>query len=285
MLKSLLGIAPKAEPDGSFSPSKLALKLSTSNVSDFERVSYPAYRGKRSKILVIFTEQKNMTMQNGKEFSTGNHPVEALLPMLHLRDAGFEFEIATPTGKPVVFEMWAMPRGDEAVTGIYEDLKARFERPTPLQEVVDALADNVESYAAVFVPGGHGAMLGIPDDPKVGTILRWAHDHELFTISLCHGPGSFLATTLEGREFIYRGYKMAVFPDSVDKMTPKIGYLPGPMPWQLAAKLEQLGATIVNTKSDKTTCVDRRLITGASPLAANELGKLAATTLLDQLTS
>ena len=284
MLRSLLGIAPKQEPDGSFSPSKVALKLSTSDVSDFERVSYPAYRGKRSKILVIFTEQKNMKMQNGKEFSTGNHPVEALLPMLHLRDAGFEFEVATPTGKPVVFEMWAMPRGDTEVVAIYEDLKSRFEHPTPLQDVVAGFQDEIDTYAAVFVPGGHGAMLGIPEDPNVGTVLRWAHEGDLFTISLCHGPGSFLATTLQGHDFIYSGYDMAVFPDSVDKMTPKIGYLPGPMPWRLGERLQQLGANLVNEKADATCCVDRRLITGASPLAANGLGKLAATTLLDQLT-
>jgi molecular chaperone Hsp31 and glyoxalase 3 len=76
---------------------------------------------------------------------------------------------------------------------------------------------------------------------------------------------------------------MAVFPDSVDKMTPKIGYLPGHMPWRLGEKLQGLGAKIVNTKSDNTTCVDRNLITGASPLAANDLGKLAATTLLEKL--
>lgn len=139
--------------------------------------------------------------------------------MLHLRDAGFEFEIATPMGKQVVFEMWAMPREDKVVLGIYEDPKASFENPTPQQKVVDGFLDTIESYAAVFVPGGHGAMLGIPEDPKVGVLLRLAHENELFTISLCHGPGSFLATTLEGHSFLYGGYKMAVFPDSVDKTT------------------------------------------------------------------
>jgi molecular chaperone Hsp31 and glyoxalase 3 len=76
---------------------------------------------------------------------------------------------------------------------------------------------------------------------------------------------------------------MAVFPDSVDKQTPMIGYLPGQMPWQLNEKLINLGVVIVNKKSDKTTCVDRNLLTGASPLAANELGKLAANTLLKAL--
>ena len=82
---------------------------------------------------------------------------------------------------------------------------------------------------------------------------------------------------------MYEGYRMAVFPDSVDQMTPKIGYMPGHMPWRLSGKLESLGAKIVNKKADKTVCLDRRLITGASPLAANPLGKLAAETLLKEL--
>lgn len=283
MLKKILGIAPKLEPDGSYSPSKLAIKLGTVSKTDFENISYTKYKGKKSKILVIFTEQKNMKMQNGKLFSTGNHPVEALLPMLHLRNAGFEFEIVTPTGKPVVFEMWAFPQKDEQVKAIYKEHQSSFEQPKKLQEFIDTSLDNTASYAAVFVPGGHGAMLGIPEDENVGKVLNWAHDNDLYTISLCHGPGSFLTTTLNNQKFIYEGYKMAVFPDSVDKMTPKIGYLPGQMPWALSDQLTELGANIVNTKSDKTVCLDRKLITGASPLASNELGKLAANTLLKEL--
>ena len=222
-------------------------------------------------------------MQNGKLFSTGNHPIEALLPMLHLKNAGFDFVIATPTGKPVVFEMWAFPEKDEYVNAIYNEYKTSFEQPQSLEDFRDNSLSDTASYAAVFIPGGHGSMLGIPEDQNVGKILNCAHDNDLFIISLCHGPGSFLATTLNDQSFIFEGYKMAVFPDSVDKTTPKVGYLPGYMPWGLSEKLKSLGANIVNTKSDKTVCLDRKLITGASPLASNELGKLAAQTLLNEL--
>ena len=283
MLKKLLGIAPNLESDGSYSPSKLALKLATVDKTDFESVSYTKYQGNKSKILVIFTEQKNMEMQNGKLFSTGNHPVETLVPMLHLKNAGFDFEIATPTGKPVVLEMWAFPAKDEQVKSLYNEYKSSFEQPKNLQDFVDTSLSAPESYAAVFVPGGHGAMLGISEDQNVRKILNWAHENELFTVSLCHGPAALLATTLNDQEFLYAGYNMAVFPHSVDKMTPKIGYLPGQVPWELSEKLASLGAIIVNTKADKTVCLDRKLITGASPLAANEFGKLVAETLLKEL--
>lgn len=283
MLKKLFGIAPTLESDGSYSPSKLALKLGTVDKTDFEHISYDKYEGKKSKILVIFTDQKNMKMQNGKLFSTGNHPVEALVPMLHLKNAGFEFEIATISGKPAVFEMWAFPEKDEHVKAIYEEYKSNFEKPLKLQDFIDNSMTETASYAAVFVPGGHGSMLGIPENANVGKVLTWAHQNDLFTISLCHGPGSFLTTTLNKQKFLYEGYDMAVFPDSVDKMTPKIGYLPGQMPWGLSEKMKDLGVNVVNSKSDKTVCLDRKLITGASPLASNELGKLAAQTLLDEL--
>ena len=283
MLKKLLGIAPKLESDGSYSPSKLALKLATVCKTDFENITYNKYQGKKSKILVIFTEQKNMEMKNGKLFSTGNHPIETLLPMLHLKNAGFDFEIATPTGRPVALEMWAFPEKDKHVKAIYNDLKASFDKPLKLADFVNSSFKEVASYAAVFVPGGHGAMLGIPKDENVSKILHWAHQNDLFTISICHGPGSFLSTILNDQKFLYEGYKMAVFPDAVDKQTPMIGYLPGHMPMGLSEELKRLGAEVVNTKSDKTVCLDRKLITGASPLASNELGKLAATTLLEDL--
>ncbi len=283
MIKRLLGIAPKLESDGSYSPSKIALKLATSDTTDYENIVYDKYKGKNSKILVIFTEQKNMKMKNGKLFSTGNHPVEALLPMLHLNNAGFDFEIATPTGKPVVFEMWAFPKKDEHVNALYNELKPSFLKPKKLEDFITNSFSESSSYAAVFVPGGHGAMLGIPEDKNVGKILQWAHDSDLFTITLCHGPGSLLSTTLDNNKFLYEGYKMAVFPDSVDKQTPMIGYLPGHMPWGLSEKMEDLGVELMNTKSDDTVCLDRKLITGASPLASNNLGKLAAETLLKVL--
>ena len=274
---------PNLEEDGSYSPSSLALILGTVSKTDFEEIKYTKYQGDKSKVLVIFTEQKNLEMKNGKSFSTGNHPVEALVPMLHLKNAGFDFEIATPTGKPVVFEMWAFPEQDEQVKAIYNEYKSSFEHPKKLTEFITNSFANDSSYAAVFIPGGHGAMIGIPDDRNVGKVLNWAHQNDLFTITLCHGPGALLSTTLDNQKFIYDGYKMAVFPDAIDEMTPLIGYLPGHMILGVSERLKNLGAIIVNTESDKTVCVDRKLITGASPLASNELGKLAANTLLKEL--
>ena len=283
MIKNLLGLKPMLEADGSFSPSKTALRIGVSQKTDFEPISHKKYQGKRTKILVLFTENQNLLMKNGTYFSTGNHPVEAFLPMLHLKNAGFDFEIATPTGKPAVFEMWAFPQEDEHVKGIYNEYKAQLEQPVSLADFIKSSLSKSDSYAALFIPGGHGAMIGIPEDKYVNTILRWADHEGLYTISLCHGPGAFLATNLDNRSFLYSGYNMAVFPDSVDNKTPLFGYLPGKMVVGVSEELKSLGVKLMNSKMDKTVCVDRRLITGSSPLASNELGKLSVKTLLEGL--
>ena len=35
------------------------------------------------------------------------------------------------------------------------------------------------------------------------TYQAFTHQNDLFTVSLCHGPGAFLSTTLENKKFIY----------------------------------------------------------------------------------
>jgi len=285
MLKKLLGIAPTPTVDGAYSPSRLALKLSTSSKTDYDGGTYPnPYKGGKHRILMVCTEERNMIMANGMKFSTGNHPVEMALPMLHLLSAGFEIDVVTPTGAPVAIEMWAMPDGDENVKALFRDFTNALEKPGSLAEFAANSMTDDSPYIGIFIPGGHGAMNGLPESEDLGKLLRWVHAQNLHTITLCHGPGTLIAAQ-DGGEFIYDGYNIAVFPDSVDKQTPKIGYLPGHMPWEVGAKLNALGMTIVNAKADDTCHIDRSLITGASPKAANNLGRLAASTLLDEVNS
>lgn len=285
LLKSLLGIAPKPADDGAYGPSPLALKLATSDVTDYKEIRYSRL-DKKYKILVLCSEQANVPMTNGTYFSSGNHPVETLVPMLHLQSAGFDFDIATPTGKPVKFEMWAMPKKDKNVQAIYKKYKAQFDKPKSLAELAKGNFKAIDNNIAIYIPGGHGALLGLPEDKNVGKLIKWAYKNDLFHLSICHGPAALLsaAPSKKNEAFIYDGYKIAAFPDKVDRQTPLVGYMPGQLTWFFGEKLKKLGITIINSKADKTCHADRKLITGASPKAANEFGKLAATTLVEHLT-
>ena len=270
---------PQPDPaeDNAFFPSAYSLSQFTRPKSDLSGADYPApYKGGK-KILMIGADERYLLTDNGSFFSTGNHPVETLLPMYHLDKAGFAFDVATVSGYPVKFEFWAMPSQDEEVKGFFGKYRAQFKEPLKLADLV---AKGLDDYAAVFIPGGHGALIGLPESADVKAVLEWAAAEDRFVISLCHGPAAFLAV---GDSDIYRGYKICAFPDALDAQTPDIGYMPGHLTWKFGEKLQKLGFEIINKDISGAVHQDRKLLTGDSPLAGNALGKLAAEALLKAL--
>jgi molecular chaperone Hsp31 and glyoxalase 3 len=276
---------PDPAENNAFFPSPYSLSQFTSPKSGLSGAEYPApYKGGRWKILLIGADERYLLTGNGTMFSTGNHPVETLLPMYHLDKAGFSFDIATLSGNPVKFEYWAMPGEDEAVLGLFAKYRDRFKQPLKLADVIDARLGDASDYIAVFIPGGHGALIGLPHSAEVRAVLEWAAANDKFVISLCHGPAAFLAVGAGGTKgrSIYDGYKICAFPDALDAQTPDIGYMPGHLTWKFGEKLKEIGIEIVNDGISGATHQDRKMLTGDSPLAGNALGKLAADALLKE---
>jgi molecular chaperone Hsp31 and glyoxalase 3 len=267
-------------------PSRYSLEKYTSAKTDFDGLKFKApYTGGKWKVLMIGADERYLLMQNGTFFSTGNHPVEMLLPMYHMDQAGFPFDVATLSGNPVKLEMWAMPGDDEAVQAAYRKYLPQLRRPKKLSDVLATAMGPDSPYIAVFVPGGHGALVGLPDSGEVKQVLSWATAQDRWIITLCHGPSCLLAAALgDGKEhYPFKGYKLCVFPDELDRKNPDIGYMPGKMPWLVAEKLRELGVEVLNTDITGRCHQDRKLITGDSPLASNNLGVLSANALLKEV--
>ena len=90
-----------------------------------------------------------------------------------------------------------------------------------------------------------------------------------------------MAATLNEGDFLFDGYEMTVFPDSLDEgANQEIGYMPGLLKWRLQETLEKHGVKVLNEGITGQVHKDRNVLTGDSPLAANALGILAADELL-----
>lgn len=263
--------------DNAFFPSEYSLGEFTSPVSDLSDADYPRRHNGGKKILVIAADERYLKTDTGAMFSTGNHPVETLVPLYHLHAAGFEFDVATVSGQMAKFEYWAMPRQDPRIMPFFREYQSKFQSPEKLSDVVKGLNGDSD-YAAVFIPGGHGALIGLPESDAVADTLRWAIHHDRFVISLCHGPAAFLS--LRNGENPLNGYSICAFPDATDKQTPEMGYMPGHLTWYFGEELKAMGMTIINDDIDGSVNKDRYLLTGDSPFAANALGQLAAKELL-----
>ena len=281
-LKEQLGMEPTRVGDNIFTPSPTSIAAMKKAISGYKAHDFGAVYAGAQKVLLVCTEEDRLEMENGTFFLTGNHPVETYVPLLHMESVGIGFDIATPTGKSAKLEEWAIPDGDEAIAAILSRTESRRNAPITLQ----AAAENMlrGDYCALFIPGGHGAIKGLPEDPNLKPILGHFMAAGQPVISLCHGPATFLAAADSvaepDAEFLFNGYSIAAFPDFLDRQLPRTGYLPGQMPWFFCERLEALGVTVVNKLAMGATHVDRNVITGDGPMAANELGRLSVEAIL-----
>jgi len=196
-------------------------------------------------------------------------------------NAGFDFEVVTPTGKPAILEEWSVPIKDNAVLKFRSENQAKFDNPLSLKSLIENNKLNQDSdYIVLFLPGGHGSMVGLPDDENVGKLLHWIEESDRYLMAVCHGPAAMIASDEPNP---YKGYKMVAFPDKFDKQSPSIGYLPGQLTWFQCEELEKQGIKIINEKITGATHVDRKLISGDSPKACDELGKIIVSALFKEL--
>lgn len=265
------------QADGTYNPSKCVFCVGKAGLgSTWDRAALPlpaAADDGAGRILVVCTDQHALRMANGKSFNTGHNVSETLLPLAFLDAAGYDFDFATPSGGGVKLEAWSwagpVANGHEDVLReLYGKLEAKMNAPLTTEAAAEKFL--AREYEAVFMPGGHGAMINLHDDAGVTRVLAFAHEQRMPTAALCHGPNALRAAP----EGTYTGYAVAAFPDSGDKQSPGVGYMPGQMTEFLGEELGKLGIRVVNAKADDTTHVDRELITGASPAAAAKLGAL-----------
>lgn len=285
MIKNILGLAPTKEQNGpGYIPSPIGRKFGVDKVSGYKASNFDGkkYQGDK-KILVLCTEERYFKMSNGKLFSTGNNVQETMVPLMHLVKAGFDFDVITPSGKSAILEEWSVPVKDDAVINFRTTHQTKFDYPLSLQKLLDNKELNEDSkYIALFLPGGHGSMVGLPEDENVGTLIRWIHGSGRYLVAVCHGPAAMLAAGKKQAN-PYAGYKMVAFPDKFDKQSPSLGYLPGQLSWFQCEVLEKQGISIINDKITGATHIDRKLISGDSPKACDDLGKITVNALFKEL--
>lgn len=287
MIKKVLGLAPTKEKGGpGYIPSPIGRMLGVDKKSGFQATNFEGkkYSGEK-KVMVLCTEERYFKMTNGKLFSTGNNVQETMVPLMHLVNAGFQFDVVTPTGKSAILEDWSIPQKDEAVLSFMKENKVKFDNTISLKELVENQKLNENSnYIAVFLPGGHGSMIGLPEDENVGKLIRWIEASDRHLIAVCHGPAAMVATKVkDNNTHPYKGYKMVAFPDKFDKQSPSMGYLPGQLTWFQCEELEKEGIEIINDKITGATHIDRKLISGDSPKACDELGKITVKALFEEV--
>lgn len=134
-----------------------------------------------------------------------------------------------------------------------------FQRPVALSSLTDA---ELEEFDAVFVPGGHGAMVDLSDNRDAGRLLAALHRKGAVIAALCTGPAVLLSAPERADGlWLFNGYRMTSFTDEEESKT-KPGRLG--MAWLLDTALKNAGAVFDDGPFAWVShvVVDRNLITG-----------------------
>jgi len=237
------------------------------------------------KVLIVLSDASSFPLYNtgsdGKTVSqdSGYFLMELAKPLQKILDAGYEVTFASPEGKeptpdPLSVSLAAFAGNyyeKQRELELVERMKKEngFSRPKKFSEISD---EELKKYGGVFIPGGHAPLSDLGDNADLGRILTHFHTSSKPTAAICHGPWAFLSTKYgPSKKFEYAGYKMTSWSDAEEKLMETI--FRGEID-KVEGTLREEGADMQEgvAKSMGSITVDRELVTGDNPMAANALG-------------
>ena len=229
-----------------------------------------------SKILFVMSGADHWTLADGTQHPTGFWAEEAVAPYEAFKAAGHEIVVATPGGVVPTVDKGSLAAeangGQENADRIADVLASAPEPRNPIR-----LEDvNLDDYAAVFYPGGHGPMEDLAVDAESGRLLTRALESGKPLGVVCHAPAALLAATGPDGTNSFAGYEVAAFTNAEETQA---GFA-DKAKWLLQDRLTEAGVRVrVGAPWVPNVVVDRNLVTGqnpasSAPLAAELLKKL-----------
>jgi len=244
----------------------------------------------KGKVLVLVSSGRGLPLKDGKVYkAAGYYLNELTVPVRALMKEGYEITFANPKGNtPQVDVHSEVPDffgGDAAKLEDYMLFRDGLKGLRDPMRIADVVASGLDQYDAVFVPGGHGPMIDLLDDPDAGTVMRHFHETSKPTAVLCHGPISLLSALPNSWEFvagaqakakgwIYAGYKMTIFSTAEEQQREPLE-IEGKVLFYPDFALRTAGGDVsVLAPWSSYVLQDRELISGQNPFSDQALLKL-----------
>ncbi|MES5820331.1 type 1 glutamine amidotransferase domain-containing protein [Streptomyces sp. RG80] len=221
-----------------------------------------------AKILFVMTGVDHWTLADGTQHPTGFWAEEAVAPYEAFKAAGHEITVATPGGVVPTVDKGSLAAevngGQENADRIAGVIAAATEiqHPIRLEDV------NLDDYAAVFYPGGHGPMEDLAVNTDSGELLTRALESGRPLGVVCHAPAAMLAAVKADGANSFAGYRIAAFTNAEETQA---GFA-DKAKWLLQDRLTEAGVQVeVGEPWAPKVVVDRNLVTGQNPASSAPL--------------
>ncbi|MGA5555625.1 type 1 glutamine amidotransferase domain-containing protein [Streptomyces lavendulocolor] len=221
-----------------------------------------------SKILFVLTGADHWTLADGTEHPSGFWAEEAVAPYEAFTAAGHEVVVATPGGVvPTVDRASLAPEVNGGQEGA-DRVAAALDAFTALRHPLALANVDLDEYAVVFYPGGHGPMEDLAVDAESGRLLGRALASGRPLGVVCHGPAALLAARDEDGGNAFSGYRLTGFTNAEETQAG----LADKAKWLLQDRLVEIGADFVEGDPwAPHVVVDRNLVTGQNPASSAPL--------------
>jgi len=153
------------------------------------------------KVLIVLTSHSQLGNTGNK---TGFWLEEFACPYYRLKDAGVEITLASPLGGQPPLD----PKSNESdfQTGDTDRFDKDAVAQKELANTVKLAEVNVESFDAVFYPGGHGPLWDLYNDSDSIKLIEGFINTGKPVAAVCHAPAVLLNAKNEKNEPLVKGF-------------------------------------------------------------------------------
>lgn len=221
-----------------------------------------------SKILFVMTGADHWTLADGTQHPTGYWAEEAVAPYEAFKAAGHEIVVATPGGVVPTVDKGSLAAEVNGGQENADRIAGVLTSATELQHPVRLEDVNLDDYAAVFYPGGHGPMEDLAVDADSGRLLTLALESGKPLGVVCHAPAALLAATKADGSNAFTGRRVAAFTNAEETQA---GFA-DKAKWLLQDRLTEAGVQVdVAEPWAPHVIVDGNLVTGQNPASSAPL--------------
>ncbi len=219
-------------------------------------------------ILVLASSTSLLHLADGSTMETGIWAEELLIPVLHLKRAGWPLVMATPDGRiPRIDPQSLLP---ENLDGNRDRLQIIREHLAglnlePVLSLGKVLAHLLPALRGVFLPGGNGPLEDFPEDPRIGSLLSYCRKHSIPVAALCHGTAALLSPDPLTGDRAFLGFQVTCFTGQEESLTS----LQGLWPYTLETRLREAGFQLRTAPPWQPCCtVSGGLVCGQNPASS-----------------
>jgi len=204
-------------------------------------------------VLIVVTSHDEI----GPDKPTGLWLEEFAVPWQLFKEAGCRVSVASPLGGRTPIDPRSME--DEAKVAAWREAENILMQTTGLDELA------LHKFDAIFLPGGHGTMFDLPENPHLKAMLHAQFEAGRIVAAVCHGPAGLVDVMLSDGRPLVAGRTLTAFTDAEEKA---VG-LDGEMPFLLESELREKGANfVVGEPWASHVEIDGRLVTGQNPASS-----------------